>query len=66
MSLQFIFFDGEEAQVTWSDTDSLYGSRHLASAMAHLQHHRIHGNLLQSMVSVGACMCIKYSFYLHR
>ncbi|ORZ37776.1 putative glutaminyl-peptide cyclotransferase, partial [Catenaria anguillulae PL171] len=29
-SLQLIFFDGEEAWLQWSDTDSLYGSRHLA------------------------------------
>lgn len=30
LSLQFIFFDGEEAFDKWTDTDSLYGSRHLA------------------------------------
>merc|ERR1719347_76707 len=30
LTLQFIFFDGEEAFVKWSDTDSLYGARHLA------------------------------------
>nr|CAG8435193.1 5469_t:CDS:2 [Entrophospora candida] len=29
-TLQLIFFDGEEAFVNWSATDSLYGSRHLA------------------------------------
>lgn len=28
-----VFFDGEEAIGTWSDTDSLYGSRHLAREM---------------------------------
>jgi len=32
-SLQLIFFDGEEAFVEWTDTDSLYGSRHLAELM---------------------------------
>ena len=31
VTLQFIFFDGEEAFKTWTSTDSLYGSRHLAS-----------------------------------
>lgn len=31
LTLQFIFFDGEEAFVRWSSSDSLYGSRHLAS-----------------------------------
>jgi glutaminyl-peptide cyclotransferase len=30
VSLQFVFFDGEEAFNTWTSTDSLYGSRHLA------------------------------------
>jgi glutaminyl-peptide cyclotransferase len=29
-----IFFDGEEAVRDWSDTDSLYGSRHLAEKLA--------------------------------
>lgn len=30
LSLQMIFFDGEEAHVNWNPEDSLYGSRHLA------------------------------------
>ncbi|KAK5985541.1 Glutaminyl-peptide cyclotransferase [Trichostrongylus colubriformis] len=30
VALQLIFFDGEEAFVKWNETDSLYGSRHLA------------------------------------
>jgi glutaminyl-peptide cyclotransferase len=29
-----VWFDGEEAVATWSDTDSLYGSRHLARRWA--------------------------------
>ena len=29
---QIVFFDGEEAFKSWSTTDSLYGSRHLASS----------------------------------
>ncbi|XP_030073754.1 glutaminyl-peptide cyclotransferase-like protein [Microcaecilia unicolor] len=33
-TLQLLFFDGEEAFKEWSDTDSLYGSRHLAELMA--------------------------------
>jgi glutaminyl-peptide cyclotransferase len=32
--LQLIFFDGEEAFKTWTDTDSLYGSRALAERWA--------------------------------
>lgn len=31
LSLQLIFFDGEEAFKSWTDTDSLYGSRNLAN-----------------------------------
>ncbi|EFO23566.1 hypothetical protein LOAG_04916 [Loa loa] len=31
ITLQLIFFDGEEAFHEWSEIDSLYGSRHLAS-----------------------------------
>ncbi|CEF61205.1 Peptidase M28 domain-containing protein [Strongyloides ratti] len=30
LTLQLIFFDGEEAFVDWTETDSIYGSRHLA------------------------------------
>jgi len=29
-----VFFDGEEAFVKWTNTDSLYGARHLAKQMA--------------------------------
>ncbi|UJR09393.1 hypothetical protein I4U23_013635 [Adineta vaga] len=32
-TLQLIFFDGEEAVRSWTSTDSLYGSRHLAAKM---------------------------------
>ncbi|KAL6938129.1 hypothetical protein ACO0RG_004668 [Hanseniaspora osmophila] len=28
--IKFVFFDGEEALEEWSETDSIYGSRHLA------------------------------------
>ncbi|KPM04540.1 glutaminyl-peptide cyclotransferase-like protein [Sarcoptes scabiei] len=33
ISLQVIFFDGEEAFERWSEMDSLYGSRHLAARL---------------------------------
>ena len=29
-TLQMVFFDGEEAFQDWTETDSLYGARHLA------------------------------------
>ena len=31
--MQFVFFDGEEAQVQWTETDSLYGSRYFVDRM---------------------------------
>ena len=31
--IQFMFFDGEEAFVDWTTTDSLYGSRHYANLL---------------------------------
>lgn len=31
ISLQMVFFDGEEAFRDWTETDSLYGARHLAA-----------------------------------
>ncbi|XP_064090174.1 glutaminyl-peptide cyclotransferase-like isoform X1 [Macrobrachium nipponense] len=33
LTLQFVFFDGEEAFRTWSKTDSLYGARNLAAKL---------------------------------
>ncbi|KAF8163508.1 hypothetical protein B0H34DRAFT_650269 [Crassisporium funariophilum] len=33
-TLQLVFFDGEEAFVDWTDTDSIYGARHLAEKWA--------------------------------
>lgn len=38
LTLQLLFFDGEEALFQWSSTDSLYGSRHLAQKMENTAH----------------------------
>ncbi|KAE8601936.1 hypothetical protein XENTR_v10013839 [Xenopus tropicalis] len=38
LSLQLIFFDGEEAFQRWSSYDSLYGSKHLAQKMETISH----------------------------
>ncbi|XP_065185053.1 glutaminyl-peptide cyclotransferase-like [Sycon ciliatum] len=38
VTLQLIFFDGEEAFVDWTATDSIYGSRHLAARMDNNSH----------------------------
>ncbi|EIM22275.1 hypothetical protein WALSEDRAFT_16975, partial [Wallemia mellicola CBS 633.66] len=34
LSLQMIFFDGEEAFENWSDNDSIYGAKHLAETLS--------------------------------
>lgn len=49
LTLQFIFFDGEEAFKQWTDTDSIYGARHLASKWHTEQftHNRISGSSLE-------------------
>ncbi|KII68650.1 Glutaminyl-peptide cyclotransferase [Thelohanellus kitauei] len=41
VTLQLLFFDGEEAFLDWSEEDSLYGSRHLADVFSknHLKKH---------------------------
>lgn len=38
LTLQLIFFDGEEALFRWTASDSLYGSRHLARKMEATPH----------------------------
>ncbi|TRY97911.1 hypothetical protein DNTS_034135 [Danionella cerebrum] len=38
VTLQLAFFDGGEAFEQWSQTDSLYGSRHLAEYMSSIPH----------------------------
>lgn len=38
VTLQLVFFDGEESFEEWTESDSLYGSRHLAERMAHTPH----------------------------
>nr|KAF6430140.1 glutaminyl-peptide cyclotransferase [Molossus molossus] len=62
LSLQLIFFDGEEAFLHWSPQDSLYGSRHLAPKMASTPHppgardtNQLHGmDLLVLLDLIGA------------
>ena len=48
LTLQFIFFDGEEAFRAWTSTDSLYGSRHLARKWQRerFQHQGVSGSQL--------------------
>ncbi|NXT04303.1 QPCT cyclotransferase, partial [Prunella fulvescens] len=49
LTLQLLFLDGEEAFGAWSHSDSLYGARHLAAAMAARGHPR--GSEISAMVS---------------
>uniref|UniRef100_A0A034W9D5 Glutaminyl-peptide cyclotransferase n=1 Tax=Bactrocera dorsalis TaxID=27457 RepID=A0A034W9D5_BACDO len=69
IGLMLIFFDGEEAIKDWSDTDSIYGSRHLA---AKLSNTRTSGGLGRSIDRIevlvlldliGAANPKFYSFY---
>uniref|UniRef100_A0A3B3SI85 glutaminyl-peptide cyclotransferase n=1 Tax=Paramormyrops kingsleyae TaxID=1676925 RepID=A0A3B3SI85_9TELE len=55
LTLQLVFFDGEEAFQEWTATDSLYGSRHLAERMSHAPHPAgaPHTTLLQAVVSAS-------------
>lgn len=50
VTLQLVFFDGEESFEEWTDTDSLYGSRHLAERMANTPHPAGSANMLQALV----------------
>jgi len=52
--LKIVFFDGEEAFKDWTDTDSLYGSRHLAS----LWHSTLFGDSDQSIISMIEVMVL--------
>ena len=58
VTLQLIFFDGEEAFVEWNEHDSIYGAKHLAEVMSHKPHSHKKGHsdsmtptMLESMVS---------------
>jgi glutaminyl-peptide cyclotransferase len=54
------FLDGEEAQVTWSDTDSVYGSRELAARMA------VSGELKRIRALILADMVGEYNLQIPR
>ncbi|KAM6988021.1 glutaminyl-peptide cyclotransferase-like a [Tautogolabrus adspersus] len=51
VTLQLVFFDGEESFEEWTATDSLYGSRHLAERMANTPHPagNTHATMLQAV-----------------
>jgi Zn-dependent M28 family amino/carboxypeptidase len=50
-TLQFIFFDGEEAQRQWTETDSLYGSRYFVAQLSQKgQQSKIKAMILMDMI----------------
>ena len=53
VTVQMMFFDGEEAYNHWTDTDSLYGSRHLAKKLKETPDPNYPGTkLLDNVVSI--------------
>uniref|UniRef100_A0A8C4N517 glutaminyl-peptide cyclotransferase n=1 Tax=Eptatretus burgeri TaxID=7764 RepID=A0A8C4N517_EPTBU len=54
LTLQLIFFDGEESFREWSEKDSLYGSRHLSKQMA-LKKHPINATDTTLIDSIVIC-----------
>lgn len=54
VTLQLVFFDGEESFEEWTATDSLYGARHLAERMANTPHPAAssHATVLQAVVRI--------------
>ncbi|XP_077421175.1 glutaminyl-peptide cyclotransferase-like a isoform X2 [Vanacampus margaritifer] len=51
LTLQLVFFDGEESFEQWTTTDSLYGSRHLSERMAATPYYAdpLHTTVLQTL-----------------
>ena len=61
VSLQFIFFDGEEAFRTWNARDSIYGARHLAqtwNSLSYPEKTRDGTNYLHRMVMINSSYLI--------
>ncbi|SGZ41414.1 uncharacterized protein HGUI_03615 [Hanseniaspora guilliermondii] len=59
-NLKMIFFDGEEAFDSWSSTDSLYGSRHMAQKM---DLNNIELFVLLDLIGAKDTETIQYKFY---
>lgn len=58
VTLQMVFFDGEEAFKEWTKNDSLYGSRHLAEVWSNTTH--LKGS---NTTMIDTIVSIKYSNY---
>ena len=59
ISLQLLFFDGEEAFVDWSETDSLYGARHLAREMDNAEV-KVADDLIVTELQTIVCLIFLY------
>ncbi|KAJ3332959.1 hypothetical protein HDU76_012456 [Blyttiomyces sp. JEL0837] len=57
-TLQLIFFDGEEAFKTWTATDSLYGSRHLAQKWEKLMVKRPNGSEVSVLKTIDVLILL--------
>lgn len=63
--LMLIFFDGEEAFQNWSDTDSLYGSRHLAKKWEQTAYKNVReiDRIVSSLFKVGGKNVQSFEFF---
>lgn len=71
VTLQLVFFDGEESFEEWTATDSLYGSRHLAERMANTPHPAAssHASMLQALVrklQAEICFLCGHTYFLNQ
>jgi len=48
LTVEFVFFDGEEAVVEWTDDDSVYGSRHYVESLE--KGHQVRAMVLLDMI----------------
>jgi Zn-dependent M28 family amino/carboxypeptidase len=60
LTIDFVFFDGEEAVIEWTDTDSTYGSRHYVEA------HKADGSLSKVRAMVLLDMIGDRDLNVHR
>ncbi|KHJ41944.1 peptidase, M28 family [Trichuris suis] len=58
LTLQFIFFDGEEAFKEWSSVDSLYGSQQLAAKWAQQRYPPYHPNARRELDRMDALVLL--------
>ena len=56
-----VFFDGEEAFAKWTQTDSLYGARHLAEKWSNTHHPKGSSTtMIDTIVSIFKFFCFYF------